>query len=136
MYSDHLLTLSKDTRFVAPPSEGARVAERRNPACGDEIRVGLDITGNRIVRLRYQVQACAVTRAAAAALGRAVEGHLLAESRARAEEVLAFLEGHEEWSTSWGEDDIPALGSLRAFPMRLACVRLPFEAFLAALPIE
>jgi len=136
MYPDPLILLSKDTRFQAEPPEGARVAERRNPACGDEIRLGLEIREDRIARLRYQVRACAVTRAAAAALGHCVEGLPLREARARAGAALDHLNGAADWTENWGRPELPALGEIRAFPMRLACARLPWEAFLAALPEE
>ncbi len=134
MYPQHLLTLSKDKRFEADPPSGAHVAERRNPACGDEIRLGVEICEGRVGLLRYRVKACAVTHAAAAALGQAVEGLPLHEARVRAETALAFFRGEGGWNADWGTADMPALGALRAFPMRLACVRLPWEAFLAALP--
>ena len=132
MYQNVLLQCSKDTRFKVAALEAAGVA-RRNPACGDEIElaVGLDADGG--MALQYTAQACAVTLASAAILAGALQGLSPRAASARAEVAMTFFEGEEDWEEDWAVPEMRALGDVRAFPMRMACVRLPWEAFREAL---
>ena len=127
MYQDVLLQCSKDSRFKVAVLEAAGVA-RRNPACGDEIEllVSRDDAGGLAVR--YRAQACAVTLASAAIMAEAVEGLTLEAAGERLREARAYFESNADWAGSWCANEMRALGEVRAFPMRMACVRLPWEA--------
>ena len=133
MYQNHLIVLSKDERFHARLPPGDVRARRRNPACGDEIAVAFDLVDGQVRRLRCEVRACAVVRASLTALGNAVEGQALETIRQRLREGRAFFEGESLWAADWGHPDLPALGEVRAFPMRVACARLPWLALEDAL---
>jgi len=130
MYQEHLLHLSRDTAHRRPPAADSRRAERRNPACGDEIELAVTADDGTL-QISYTAQACAVTLASAAALARGISGCSLPLARDRLREAQDFFARSAPWSADWGDPDLPALGEFRAFPMRMACVRLPWEALAA-----
>jgi nitrogen fixation NifU-like protein len=129
MYQEHLLALSRLDRFYVVESPPFRAVELRNPACGDLIRLWIQTGTEDLLVFRCQVNACAVTRASAAALGTRVDGVPLAEASRRVREFLAvFREGNPSLP-EWGGEDLRALAEVRAFPLRMRCVLLPWEAF-------
>jgi len=130
MYQDILLQCSKDTRFKVAALDAAGVA-RRNPACGDEVELGVSVDETGCLRVKYRAQACAITLASAAVLAAAVTGCRPAAAESRLREALAYFEGDADWTGDWAAREMRALGGVRAFPMRMACVRLPWEAFEA-----
>lgn len=133
MYEDTLLQLSRDTRFRNPEPFPAPLSERRNPACGDEVALMADLSAGSLSRLQYYAQGCAVCLASSAALCRELEGCPIDTARTRIETALAYFDSHSDWAADWGHPALPALGAVRARPMRMRCVRLPWEALLAAL---
>ena len=133
MYQQHLIQLYKDKAHRRPLEASEVLAAERNPACGDEISLGFRIEDGRITEIAHQSQACSVTLASARAMCGAVEGLTPEEARERLGAARAFFDGEGEWAESWGVPDLPALGEVRAFPMRMACVRLPWDALAVAL---
>jgi nitrogen fixation NifU-like protein len=127
MYEETLIALSRDTRFRLSEAPLDPVSERRNPACGDEIMLVADLTGSRVTDLRFYAQGCAVCVASAAALCEELQGLEQEEALSRIDTALAFFTGTSEWTGGWGGDSIPALGAVRARPMRMACVRLAWD---------
>lgn len=136
MYEDTLLTLSRDTRFRLSEAPVAPLSERRNPACGDEVALQADLSGETVAELRFYAQGCAVCVASAAALCEEVRGLNQKEARTRVDSGLAFFNGDADWTADWGHDTMPALGAIRARPMRMACVKLAWDALLKALDEE
>lgn len=137
MYQEHLLKLYKDPAFRRKLSPEEVVAHQRNPACGDDIALGMKVEGGRITEICHHSQACSVTLASARAMCGAVQGLDVESARDRLRDALAFFAGEGGgaggWDKAWGAPDLPALGDVRAFPMRMACVRLPWEALQEAL---
>lgn len=134
MYQSHLLSLSKEENHLARLGPESVLAERRNPACGDELALGHTLRDGTLCEIRFHIRACAVTRASATALAHAIDGIAPKEARARATRVLRYLEGDGAWEEPWGQVDMAALGEVRAFPLRIACARLPWLALLDSLP--
>ena len=132
MYEDTLLALSRDTRFRLSEPEPDPVSECRNPACGDEIDLYADLTGGCVQNLMFYAQGCAVCVAAAVALCSELEGKELPEARARISEAQAFFSSDGDWNADWGDPALPALGAVRARPMRMACVRLAWDGLQQA----
>lgn len=134
MYQDVLLRLSKDRTFRVSDPLPSPSSERRNPACGDEIALNVKVSDQKLDEIQYHAQACAITLASAAAMCALVQDQDLVHILERIQTLLGFLESEDEWQQEWGHESIPALGAVRARPMRLHCVRLPWLALQEALP--
>jgi nitrogen fixation NifU-like protein len=133
MYEDALLSLSRDQRFRHSEPLTDPVSEVRNPACGDEVALYADLSGDRIQHLRFYAQGCAVCIASAAAMCEELNGCTVPEGIQRIDAALRFFGGQEEWLESWGTPSLPALGAVRARPMRMSCVRMAWEGIRKAL---
>jgi nitrogen fixation NifU-like protein len=133
LYQEQLLALSKDLSHCGDPASCACRAFRRNPACGDEIALGFRREEDHIAGLCFQLRGCAVSHASAAVLARVIEGLALPAARERLACVQSFFDCDAEWTAEWGRDEMSALGALRARRMRMACVRLPWDALADAL---
>lgn len=133
MYEDTLLNLSRDERFRLSEVPAYPVSERRNPACGDELWLVADLSGECIADLNFYARGCAVCVASAAALCAELNGLPREEAKNRIDQALAFFHSDHDWTENWGAPALPALGAVRARPMRMACVRLAWEGLREAL---
>ncbi|MCC5847301.1 MAG: iron-sulfur cluster assembly scaffold protein [Verrucomicrobia bacterium] len=133
MYQNHLIQLSKDSAFREKIKAGEARSEIRNPACGDELALAFDLVEDTIRHIRHDSQACAIVLASTRVLCGGMEGATVALATRRVEEAMAFFEGEGDWAQNWAGEDMVALGAVRAHPMRMACVRLPWEAMRKAL---
>lgn len=109
---------------------GARLVEAENPVCGDRLtlEVGETIAG---LTLRFDGHACLLCVASVDHLAEAVEGASRAVARERVRRFLDALDtGDREKLASLNVD---ALLEARAWPIRVACVRLPWRALEAHL---
>ena len=110
-------------------------AEGRNPDCGDEVKVELLMTGDRIDDVRFTSAGCAVSRAAASVMTQKVKG----KSRAEVDELFATF--HELVTGQHKPDakESKALGEMAAFsgvsrfPVRVKCASMPWHTLQAAL---
>ncbi|HEU4722399.1 MAG TPA: SUF system NifU family Fe-S cluster assembly protein [Gemmatimonadaceae bacterium] len=110
-------------------------AEGRNPECGDEVKVELVVTGDRIDDVRFTSAGCAVSRAAASIMTQSVKG----KSRAEVQElftrfhdlVTGKLRPSPEEARSLGE--LAAFSGVARFPIRVKCASMPWHTLQAAL---
>lgn len=62
--------------------------EDTNPLCGDEIRIDLRVTNDRVQEVRFSGRGCAVSQASASILTEMVEGRALEEVKALTKDDL------------------------------------------------
>lgn len=129
MYQDALLA-----HYRAPHNRRALLAAtgeamRRNPLCGDEIHVQVEVDGDRIVDVAFTGRSCSITTASASIMTGAVRGLERADALRLAGQLDAMLQGLPA--------DLPdALGALRGvapFPARHGCAGMPWAALREAL---
>lgn len=113
---------------------GAVVHEgaRKNPLCGDDMRVGVVLEGDRIHAVGFEGRGCSITMASASMLTDAVRGHSALEARALAAAVEALLRGEVVREDALS-GDLRALSGVASYPQRVGCARMPWLALLDAL---
>ena len=110
-------------------------AEGRNPECGDEVKVELVVTDDRIDDVRFTSAGCAVSRAAASIMTQSVKGKSRAEVQALFDRVHDLVTGKLRPT----QDEARSLGELAAFsggarfPIRVKCASMPWHTLQAAL---
>ena len=110
-------------------------AEGRNPDCGDEVKVELRVTDDRIDDVRFTSAGCAVSRAAASIMTQSVKG----KSRAEVEQLFATF--HElvtgklrpNPQEARGLGELAAFSGVARFPIRVKCASMPWHTLQAAL---
>lgn len=135
---DELTALYRETiveHAVRPVGFEAKIEpthrrELYNPLCGDRVEVQLRIADEDVEAMAFRGEACAICMASASLMCAHQAGRPVADLRA----AHAWLEGalsgaHEERQI---EPLLPLLG-VRAYPSRVKCALLPWEAAIGAL---
>ena len=105
----------------------------RNPLCGDEIELTLEVREERVIDARFTARGCSLSLAAASMLTELAKGMSRLELADTHRVFARMLAG----DVSAAAD--PMLGDLHAFrgvsrvPGRVRCAMLPFEALAHAL---
>jgi len=102
-----------------------------NPLCGDSVGMHVNLAEDRIAALAHEVRGCLLCRAAASILGRHALGRTAAEIERAGAALRAMLEKDAPPPPDWPELEV--FVPVRTHRSRYQCVRLPFEALLAAL---
>ncbi len=105
-----------------------------NPLCGDELVMCFRMNGDVIEEATFQGHGCAVAKASASLLTEAVRGKSKAKALALHDRLRASLESDSDAPAGRdGLDEVTALEAVRAYPLRLRCATLAWEAMAAAL---
>lgn len=107
-------------------------ARGRNPSCGDEINVQLQVEGEHIHDVRFNGVGCAICIASASMMTEAIKGDTVANALDLQQHFRSLITGQEEVD----EDVLGKLVSLEAvkrYPSRIKCVLLGWHALAHAL---
>ena len=134
LYQEVILDHTKRPRNYGALGSATHRATGRNPLCGDQLVLMLDIHHDVVRDLRFAGKGCAISTASASLLTEAVKGKTTVE----AHELFARF--HEAVTApAEARPDLAALGKLavltgvREFPMRVKCASLAWHTLEAAL---
>lgn len=135
---DELTALYRDTivrHAVHPVGFEAEIEpthrhELFNPLCGDRVEVQLRVDGDAIEAMAFRGEACAICMASASLLCQHQPGGSVAELKSAQASLRAALS--DASGDVGNEPYLPLLG-VRAYPSRVRCALLPWEAALEAL---
>jgi nitrogen fixation protein NifU and related proteins len=116
------------------PEANYRVAEGRNPMCGDQLRVWLTLADDRVADVRFVGTGCAISQASASLMTVAVKGKTRAEAERMFERFHDLVTGKpvsDEARDALGK--LAAFGGVARFPARVKCASLGWHAMHAAL---
>jgi nitrogen fixation NifU-like protein len=103
-----------------------------NPVCGDEIRLQLQVEGDRIVEARHMGQGCSISQAAVSMMTQLMKGKELGEAEGMAHRFTEMMHGDEEAAKDRSLGDLRALQGVSKFPVRIKCALLAFDALQEA----
>jgi nitrogen fixation NifU-like protein len=135
LYQSIILDHNRRPKNYGPLDAANHRAEGRNPSCGDEVRVELRVTDDRIEDVRFTAAGCAVSRAAASIMTQSVKG----KSREDVDRLFEQFHGLVTGKVRPTEQEARALGELAAFagvarfPIRVKCASMPWHVLKAAL---
>ncbi|NUO62910.1 MAG: SUF system NifU family Fe-S cluster assembly protein [Gemmatimonadaceae bacterium] len=116
------------------PATSHRVADGRNPMCGDTVRVWLRLDGDRVADVRFVGKGCAISQASASLMTTMVKGKTRVEAEqlfARFHDLVTGRPVDEASRAALGR--LVALGGVSRFPARVKCASLGWHAMHAAL---
>jgi nitrogen fixation NifU-like protein len=133
MYQERILAHYRAPLGRALPTGPAvRVGARRNPLCGDDIRVGVVIDGDRVIDVGFDGRGCSITTASASMLTVAIRGRTLQGVHTLRDLIEQLLHGVSIPAESL-PGDLPALSGVARYPQRVGCARMPWQALTDAL---
>lgn len=129
LYQNQILGYARDARQSQPLAHPDATAAMKNPTCGDEVHVALNINNGKITHVSAETQGCAICEASTGfALGALIEmdtDHAL-ELPQKIEDALTQ---NQDIPLSGGE----AFHPIRAFKSRHTCVLLVYQAVAKAI---
>ena len=131
IYQEQIIEWSKKTDHTAGLKNAHCSATASNPLCGDRISVELELAGDVIKSMAYQVRGCLLCKASSSILAERASGLELDELKKLRSELEGALNASNDVAESFPE------GFRLFFPVRLhksrhSCVMLPFEAVIKA----
>lgn len=133
LYREVILDHHRHPRGCEPLAAADAVAEGKNPACGDELKVELAFDGDRIAGVSVQSQGCAIATASGSILAELVLGRSLADVGMLARAFRRVMHGDDpEVAEDLDPGDLEVLTGVRQYPMRVKCALLPWITLLEA----
>ena len=133
LYQEVILDHSRRPRNFGELADAAVRVHGDNPACGDEIHLGVKFRADgALEEIKFSGHGCAISQASASLMTMKLKG----KSRAEAEEMLRAF---HELVTEETSDPPKSLGDLRLmqgvrkFPQRVKCAMLAWRAVEQAL---
>lgn len=127
LYKETLLAHSKQPRNnVAQPD--APSTTLRNPLCGDEITVYQKSGDTPNAQPTFTAQACSICLASASMMTQHLAALPTPEALAYAQRFVSNFKDNPDALQLTG--DLASLTGVHAFPSRIRCATLPWEAYL------
>ncbi len=134
LYQSLILDHNRSPRNHGAPAVVDRVADGRNPMCGDQLRVWVTLDGDRVADVRFAGKGCAISQASASLMTVAVKGKTRAEADAmfdRFHDMVTGKPADEAATAALGK--LVVFGGVSRFPARVKCASLGWHAMRAAL---
>ena len=134
LYQSVILDHNKAPRNLRRLAGANRSAEGRNPLCGDQLTVYLEVADGVVKDAAFQGSGCAISTASASLMTEGVKGRRLGE-------VEKMFEGFHRLLTSdpaspaegEGLGKLAVFSGVREFPVRVKCATLAWHTLRAAL---
>lgn len=104
------------------------VIPMRNPVCGDDILLQVEVRDGRIADIRFSGHGCAISQAAASMMSEQVVGKTFEELHPVAERFRAMIHGDAEAARDRSLGDLRALAGVAKLPRRVRCAMLAWDA--------
>ncbi|MGD0538170.1 MAG: Fe-S cluster assembly sulfur transfer protein SufU [Verrucomicrobiota bacterium] len=130
LYQQVILDHSRTPRNFGPLATANRVAQGRNPLCGDNITLYVQMDGDVVKDIHFQGSGCAISKASASILTEALKGRTRAEVKALFEQIHKMVTTGEVPAEGLGK--LAVFAGVHKFPARVKCAILPWHALMAA----
>ena len=134
LYQSLILDHNRSPRNNGELAGANRVADGRNPMCGDQLRVWLKVDGDRIADVAFLGKGCAISQASASLMTTVVKGKTSAEAELMFDRFHDLVTGKpldDPARAALGK--LAAFGGVSRFPARVKCASLSWHAMRAAL---
>jgi len=130
LYREIILDHYRNPRHRTKVEPADRSVEASNPLCGDEIDLTFRLRGGAVEAIGFTGSGCSISQASASMLCETVSGMETDAAERLAELFRAMLQG-DDVTRDLG--DLEALRGVRAYPVRVKCAPLPWNALLQGL---
>jgi nitrogen fixation NifU-like protein len=128
LYREIILDHYRAPRNKRPVEPADCVVEASNPLCGDEIDLSVRIRDGAVEAIGFTGKGCSISQASASMMCEGVEGQPTSKAAELGRRFRALL--MEENPDADGLGDLEALAGVKAYPVRIKCALLPWNALL------
>src|SRR3954467_191944 len=107
-------------------------ASLRNPLCGDEVEVQVELKDGRVADVRFSGRGCSISQASASMMTELVKGQTPDEVRALGERFAEMIRGDAAAANDKALGQARALSGVARFPTRVRCAMIAWEAMARA----
>jgi len=133
LYQEVILDHNKKPRNWGKLEDATHRSEGVNPLCGDHIWVAVKVDGDRIEKIAFEGESCAICKASASMMTGAVKGKTTADAEMLVEHFRAMAVGAEDLETSGRYlGRLTVFAGVRDLPSRVKCAILPWHTLHAA----
>lgn len=122
IYRELILEHYRSPRNAGRLPEPDSAARGRNPLCGDDVEVSLQIVDGKVADARFQARGCSISQASASMMTEAVKGKSVDEARRLVQDLKSMMKGADVSFDDLG--DVEALQGVRNYPARIKCALL------------
>lgn len=134
LYSDIIKEHSRSGHNRHHLEQADLTAPGKNPSCGDEIELALQVEDGRIVDGAYTGVGCAISQASVSIMIDLVRGKTVEEARELARLFLDMAQRKELTEEQLEQlEDAAALQNISNMPARVKCATMPWHTLLVAL---
>ena len=131
LYQQVILDHSKSPRNFQKMEKANRVAEGKNPLCGDQVTLYLLMEDEIVKDISFQGSGCAISKASASLLTESLKGKTRDQVKRLFEEVRAMITTGKINGDELGK--LAVFAGVHKFPARVKCAILPWHAVVAAM---
>jgi len=133
VYEEVILDHKRRPRNYREMPDADRRIEGYNPLCGDHLSFFVKLDGDRIEDVSFEGEGCAISMASASMMTEAVRGRPIDEALALYDEIHRLLTDEDVDPDEAELGRLMALAGVRAYPARVKCASLGWQALRTAL---
>lgn len=131
LYQEVILDHSKKPRNFHALDPHSHSAVGHNPLCGDNLKIFVQLDGERIVDVSFVGDGCAISKASASLMTEMAKGKTLAEFQTLYQQFHHVATTHDPIPADFGK--LQVLAGVRDYPARVKCATLAWHTLDAAL---
>jgi nitrogen fixation NifU-like protein len=128
LYQDMILDHYRRPRNKGTLEHASVSVPMRNPLCGDEITLELEMSGDEISDVRFTGHGCSISQASTSMMTEMVKGKHAPEIERIGERFRAMVMGDAEAASDASLGKARALAGVARFPARVKCALLAWNA--------
>jgi nitrogen fixation NifU-like protein len=128
IFRELLLDHYRRPRNKGPMADATVSVSMRNPMCGDEIELHLDLADDRVRTVRFTGQGCSISQASASMMTEVLQGKSIDEALQLERRFLDLMHGEESARTDARLGDLRAMEGVARLPVRIKCALLAWNA--------
>ena len=137
LYREYILDHYKNPRNFGDLPQPDAEFEDRNPLCGDEIDVYLQVDDGIVSDIKVGGQGCSISQSSASMMSQAVKGKSVDDVKALVKKFRGLMSVEEVDGEEPAADvplgDLEALQGVVKFPVRIKCATLAWNTLTEAL---
>lgn len=127
LYQELILDHSENPRWNRVLSNPDKCVELRNPLCGDQLQLSVNVKDGKIHEIGFSGSGCTISQATASIMTELLLGKSLEEARELARTYRKMMRGETKTDELEPLGDAVALEGVRKFSARIKCALLAWD---------